>query len=310
MAGALTVGLTWLPDNTPPWPLVVFFPGAAPEPPGMHRADARPITATAFPHTVTGALTVGLTWFPDSTPFRPLVMLWLDGATELPGLHCADARPITATALPHTVTGALIVGLIWLPDKAPPRPLVVLWLGAEEELAGAHPADALPALPHTITGALRVGLTWFPEPTPPLPLVALWLGGAPEPPGLHCADARPITATAFPHTVIGALTAGLIWLPDRTPPRPLVWLLLAGGEVLGFAVRQLAALLPITLMSLPHTVIGALIVGLTWLPEPAPFLPSVVSACAMPTPISHRPMPMRATWNARNKNRRMVCSLS
>jgi hypothetical protein len=64
-----------------------------------------------LPHTVTGVLTFGFTWFPEPTPPLPFVLFWLGGISEPSCLHRAFARPITAAAFPHTVTGALTFGL-------------------------------------------------------------------------------------------------------------------------------------------------------------------------------------------------------
>src|SRR5947208_567515 len=117
----------------------------------------------------------------------------------------------------------------------PPSPLVLLLLPPEGGPLGLwkpQPATALPmtatALPHTVTGAFAYGLTWLPDRIPPSPLVRLLFGGAPEPPVSQPAAASPITDTALPQTVTGALTYGLTWLPERIPPSPLVRLLLDG----------------------------------------------------------------------------------
>ncbi len=74
MTGALTGTLTWFPPKTEWLPEVVCeladspLADAPPEdPPGAHELSARPATESAFPQTVTGALTGTLTWFPPAT---------------------------------------------------------------------------------------------------------------------------------------------------------------------------------------------------------------------------------------------------
>ena len=78
---------------------------------------ASPTTAAALPQTVTGTLTGALTWSPPAMEWLP------DDVCELAAAPLADAagsqppiaRPSTAAALPHTVTGTLTGALTWLP---------------------------------------------------------------------------------------------------------------------------------------------------------------------------------------------------
>src|SRR5207302_759762 len=136
-------------------------------------AWALPSTLTALPHTVTGAFTAGLIWFPEPTPWSPPVEL------PPPALAPAEtwfrqpalALPSALTALPHTVTGADTAGFTWFPDSTPYFPLVELLPPlAGPETWFRQPAFALPstptALPHTVTGADTAGFTSFPASAP------------------------------------------------------------------------------------------------------------------------------------------------
>ena len=84
---------------------------------GAQPLIASPTTATALPQTVTGALTGTLTWFPPKTEWLPEVVCELadaplaDAAVSQPLI----ARPSTAAAFPHTVTGTLTGTLTWFP---------------------------------------------------------------------------------------------------------------------------------------------------------------------------------------------------
>ena len=67
-----------------------------------------------------------------------------------------------------------------------------------------------------MTGTLTGALTWLPPAMEWLPDVVCELAAAPladAPPGAHELSARPATESEFPHTVTGAFTGALTWLP-------------------------------------------------------------------------------------------------
>ncbi|HEY5876877.1 MAG TPA: hypothetical protein VIT64_16330, partial [Ilumatobacteraceae bacterium] len=75
-----------------------------------------PITETALPPMVMGALITGMIWFPLRIPSSPEVT----GAIQVPPLLLVVVpwlppmtvlSPMTETALPVTFTGALITGM-------------------------------------------------------------------------------------------------------------------------------------------------------------------------------------------------------
>ena len=135
-----------------------------------------------------------------------------------------------------TFTGALITGMIWFPLRIPsspevtgaipvppPLPVVVPWLPPMTVLSPMTET----ALPVTFTGALITGMIWFPlripsspevtgaiQVPPPLPVVVPWL-----PP---MTVLSPMTETALPLTVMGAVTEARTWFPLRIPSSPVV----------------------------------------------------------------------------------------
>jgi hypothetical protein len=96
-------------------------------------------------------------------------------------------------------------------------------------------------------------------------------------PPLQPATAEPSTATALPHTLIGALIGALIRLPPRIEPLPLlVWDVVEAPPPVTLAPPlQPASAEPSTATELPHTLIGALIGALIALPPAIEPLPDV-----------------------------------
>src|SRR5690606_32252760 len=261
--GAVTGATTWLPPRIEPAPEVRLPPAPLPArpttlAPPLHPALAPPATATAVPHTFTGAVTGATTWLPPRIdprpevrlppapePARPLPPL----LTAAPPLHPALAPPATATAVPHTFTGAVTGATTWLPPRIDPRP--------------------------------EVRLPPAPEPARPLPPL---LTAAPP---LQAASEPPKTEIALPQTFTGAVIGATTWLPPRIDPRPEVRLppASAAGSPLTIAPPWDLALAPPRMpTALPLMSTGRVTGRLTWLPPPIEWSPSV-SANAGPPPV-------------------------
>lgn len=125
---------TWLPLATPMLPEVVPPEQVAPSPfavapPSQEEVAAASTAATELPQTLTGTWIGALTWLPLRAP--ALTELVPPPAPEVelvafaPPTQWASAIPMTATALPQTLTGIWMGRTIWLPLSRPMFPLVL-----------------------------------------------------------------------------------------------------------------------------------------------------------------------------------------
>ncbi|MCK2214014.1 hypothetical protein MF672_009450 [Actinomadura sp. ATCC 31491] len=292
---------------------------------GESSTDAPPVQLavalpTALPQASTGRATGLTTWLPLPAPNRPSVSLPDDpGAamcraaayvappppppppplcTEEPPLQPAKARPTAATALPQMLTGTVIGATTWLPPPTPASPEV--WLPPAPvpvlctEEPPLQPAVASPkiatALPQTFSGAEMGAVIWLPPSTEALPEVRLppapprpWLRTVAPP--LQPASDLPISDTALPQALIGALMGMLTWLPPPTEALPEV---LLGMPFLRLSTTvappcEEACAEPIAATELPLMSIGRLTGRSTWLPPRTDASPEV-SARAVPLP--------------------------
>src|SRR5690606_31952731 len=134
--GAVIGATIWLPPRIEPAPEVRLPPAPLPArpttlAPPLHPANALPSTATALPQTFTGAVTGATTWLPPRIEPAPEVRLPpaplpARPTTLAPPLHPALAPPATATAVPHTFTGAVTGATTWLPPRIESAPEVRL----------------------------------------------------------------------------------------------------------------------------------------------------------------------------------------
>jgi hypothetical protein len=182
---------------------------------------------------------------------------------------------------------------MWFPEATPPSPEVVFDPAGTEPVsavpgAGAEGSDepsssALIAFLWPV-GAVTGAVTWLPEPIPRLPEVVRD-PAVPEsvsaPDGADVRDElapRPLTVLPSP---AGAPTGAVTWLPEPTPRSPEVLSDPAVPESLPAGAEGSDEPAPVPLSALPSPA-GARTGAVTWLPEPTPRSPEVVSDPAVP----------------------------
>src|SRR5690242_8729435 len=203
-------------------------------------------------------------WVPDASPWSPDVvppgvLSELLAAPPEPVLEpvpepdpgpaeALDDRPSTAMALPPTSSGALTGATTWVPEPAPPLPLVLTAVPpasvpevrvALVDAFDAFDVDELPstemALPPRLTGTVTGATTCVPDARPRIPEVVApadlsavgdW---AAAPIVALLVDDRPSTETALPCTDAGAVTGARIWLPPAMEWSPVVSALAAAA---------------------------------------------------------------------------------
>jgi hypothetical protein len=234
VAGAVTGAVSWLPPATASDPSVVSPAAGAPL--GVASGDvvvepvvlASPTTAMALPPAVTGAVTGAVSWLPPATDSDPSVVSPAAGAPlgAASGAVVVDpvvlASPTAATALPPAVTGALTGAVTWLPPATASEPSVVAPVPSEPDPAAVEPLSGDPAVaalldesprtatlcPVRVTGASTATASWLPpakDSSPPVELEVVAVGAV----GVLDAsalDESPMTETALPVTVTGAVT--------------------------------------------------------------------------------------------------------
>jgi hypothetical protein len=293
------------------------------------------MTETALPPIVMGRLITGISWLPLRMPSSPEVTGPSPAAagseTVAGAVFTAVLSPITETALPVTVIGAVSEASSWLPLRMPSSPEVTgpspAAAGSETAAGAVFTAALSPmtdtALPDTVIGATTLATSWLPLRMPSSPVVtgpsaaAMAAASGAAAGAVFTAVLSPMTDTALPDTVIGTATFTSAWLPEAMASSPLVTAGSATGTDIGSAPAAgsagsaagstTATLSPMTDTAFPTMLTGADTSMRAWLPDSSPSSPVVSAAFATVAPNSVMPPAISVPKRARLM---MVCMIS